>query len=173
MIEIRNVKLEDAESLLNIYKYYVLKTAITFELEVPSLEEFKERIKNITKNYPYIVLEDDNKIVGYAYSNVFKGREAYKYSSEVTIYLDKDYQKKGYGKLLYNELEKQAKEKGIKNLYACIASPIKEDIYLNNNSELFHNHLGYKKIGTFNKCGYKFNTWYNMIWMEKIIGKHE
>ena len=112
MIEIRNVKLEDAESLLNIYKYYVLKTAITFELEVPSLEEFKERIKNITKNYPYIVLEDDNKIVGYAYSNVFKGREAYKYSSEVTIYLDKDYYKKGYGKLLYNELEAKAKEKG-------------------------------------------------------------
>ena len=116
---------------------------------------------------------ENNRIVGYAYSNVFKGREAYKYSNEVTIYLDKDSKGKGYGKLLYAELEKRLKEKGIKNLYACIASPIKEDIYLNNNSEEFHNHIGYKRIGLFTKCGYKFNTWYNMIWMEKIIGKHE
>lgn len=172
MLKIEEAKISDAKELLDIYDYYVKNTAITFELVTPSLFEFKERIKNISLNYPYIILKDDEKIVGYAYSNVFKGREAYKYSTEVTIYLDHNFKGKGYGKILYNELEKRLKEKGIKNLYACIASPIKIDKYLNNNSEEFHNHMGYKRIGLFTQCGYKFNTWYNMIWMEKMIGEH-
>lgn len=172
MLEIKEASIRDAKELLSIYDYYVKNTAITFELITPSEKEFKKRIKNIKKNYPYIILKDDDKIVGYAYSNVFKGREAYKYSTEVTIYLDHNLKGKGYGKILYSELEKRLKEKGIKNLYACIASPIQIDEYLNNNSEEFHNHIGYKRIGLFTKCGYKFNTWYNMIWMEKIIGEH-
>ncbi len=173
MIEIKDVTIKDAKALLKIYEYYVLNTAITFEIKVPTLNEFKKRIADIIKKYPYICILENNKIVGYAYSYEFKGREAYKYSNEVSIYLDKNYLKKGYGKLLYIELEKRLKENGIKNLYACISSPIKEDAYLNNNSEEFHQHLGYKKIGLFTKCGYKFNNWYNMIWMEKIIGNHE
>ena len=172
MLEIKDAQTKDAKELLNIYDYYVKNTAITFEIITPTVKEFKNRIKNIKKIYPYIVLKDDNKIVGYAYSNVFKGREAYKYSTEVTIYLDHNLKGKGYGKILYNELEKRLKEKGIKNLYACIASPNQVDKYLNNNSEEFHNHMGYKRIGLFTKCGYKFNTWYDMIWMEKIIGNH-
>lgn len=173
MVEIRNANLDDVESLLNIYKYYVLNTAITFEVKVPTIDEFKERIKNISNKYPYICLLEDGIIKGYAYTHEFYGREAYKFSNEVTIYLDKDSKGKGYGKLLYNELEKRLKENGILNLYACIASPVIIDKYLNNNSEEFHNHLGYKRIGLFTKCGYKFNTWYNMIWMEKIIGEHK
>ena len=71
--------------------------------------------------------------------------------------------------MLYFKLEEKLKEMGIKNLYACIASPIVEDKYLNNNSEEFHKHLGYKRIGLFTRCGYKFDNWYNMIWMEKFI----
>ena len=172
MLEILDAQEHDAEELLGIYDYYVKNTAITFEIETPSVNEFKERIKTIKKNYPYIILKDDNKIVGYAYSNVFKGREAYKYSTEVTIYLDHNLKGKGYGKILYAELEKRLRLQGIKNLYACIASPVEIDKYLDNNSEEFHNHIGYKRIGLFTKCGYKFNTWYNMIWMEKLIGEH-
>ncbi len=173
MINIKDVSIDDADELLKIYEYYVLNTAITFEIKVPTLEEFKERIINITKNYPYLILKENNKIIGYAYANVFKGREAYKHSVELSIYLNKDFKGNGYGKILYLELEKRLKEKGIKNLYACISSPVKEDIYLNNDSEKFHEHLGFKRIGLFSLCGYKFNNWYNMIWMEKIIGKHE
>ena len=171
---IRNVVADDAKDLLNKYKYYVTNTAITFEIDIPSLEEFQKRIENIIKKFPYICIELDNKIIGYAYSHEFNnGREAYRYSNEVTIYLDKDYKHKGYGKLLYNELESRLKKLGIINLYACISSTIKSDEYLDNNSELFHNHLGYKKVGEFKKCGYKFNRWYDMIWMEKIIGCHK
>ncbi len=173
MVEIRNVTLEDAEAILKIYEYYVLNTAITFEIEAPSLNEFKNRIEKISSKYPYICLLEDNKIVGYSYSHEFYGREAYKFSNEVTIYIDKDYQGKGYAKLLYNELEKRLKEKGILNLYACIAVTDHYDGNLTNNSEEFHQHFGYKRIGLFTKCGYKFNKWYDMIWMEKMIGDHK
>ena len=64
------------------------------------------------------------------------------------------------------------KDMGILNLYSCIGDPLQEDEYLTRNSELFHQHLGFTKVGTFYKCGYKFNRYYNMIWMEKIIGEH-
>ncbi len=171
MIEIRNVKLDDAKELVDIYNYYIENTAITFEIDKLGVSEFKERIKEISANFPYIVVLENGAIKGYAYSHEFNKREAYRFSNEVTIYLDKDSFKKGYGKLLYNELEKRLKEKGIRNLYACIASPVAIDKYLNNNSEEFHAHLGYKRNGLFTKCGYKFDTWYNMIWMEKLLVK--
>ena len=172
MISIRDVKVEDAERLLEIYSYYVNETAITFEYEVPTVEEFSERIRNISSKYPYIVLEDDGKIYGYSYAGTFKARAAYDKSCELTIYLDKDSQKKGYGRALYAELEKRLLEIGIENLYACIGDPVVEDKYLTKNSERFHAHLGFNKIGSFFKCGYKFGNWYNMIWMEKFIGTH-
>ena len=169
MIEIRNVNINDSDKLLEIYNYYIKNTAITFETKEVKKEEFEERITKISSKYPYLVLLDDGVIKGYAYSHEFYGREAYRFSNEVTIYLDKDSKGLGYGKLLYSKLEEKLKEMGIKNLYACIASPIKEDEYLNNNSEEFHKHIGYKRIGLFTKCGYKFDNWYNMIWMEKFI----
>ena len=172
MINIRKVKLEDVNRLVEIYDYYVKNTAITFEYETPSLEEFKERIINITKKYPYLIIEKDGIIVGYAYAGVFKNRAAYNHSCEMTIYIDKDYHNMGLGKILYLKLEEELKKIGILNLYACIGYPIKEDEYLTYNSKYFHEHLGYKTVGEFHKCGYKFNRWYNMIWMEKIIGSH-
>ena len=172
MIKIRDARLDDAERLLEIYSYYVKETAITFEYEVPSLEEFTERIRNISSKYPYIVLEDNGKIYGYSYAGTFKARAAYDKSCELTIYLDKDCHKKGYGKALYEALEKKLFDMGIENLYACIGDPVVEDDYLTKNSEHFHAHLGFVKIGSFFKCGYKFGNWYNMIWMEKFIGNH-
>ncbi len=172
MTKIRDVKVEDAERLLEIYSFYVINTAITFETEVPSLDEFVGRIKRITARYPYLVVEDDGIIYGYAYAGVFKDRAAYDKSCELTVYIDKDVKKKGYGRLLYDALEVRLSEMGIENLYACIGDPVEEDKYLDKNSENFHAHLGFRKIGTFYKCGYKFDTWYNMIWMEKLVGTH-
>ena len=166
---IRSVKLEDAERLLEIYSYYVENTAISFEYVTPSLEEFRERITTITKKYPYLVLEEEGVIRGYSYAGVFKGRAAYDHCCETTIYLDRDSKGKGYGRALYEALENALKEIGIKNLYACIGDPETEDEYLTKNSEHFHSHMGYTKVGEFHKCGYKFGRWYNMIWMEKMI----
>ena len=173
MIQIRNVTLEDAKRLLDIYTYYVEDTAISFEITTPSLSEFKKRIKEISEHYPYLVIEDDGVIRGYAYAHQFVGREAYAHSCETTIYLDPDSRKKGYGRLLYEELERRLKHKGIINLYACIGVTSEEDEYLSNNSMNFHEHIGYRTVGTFKNCGRKFDRWYSMVWMEKLIGKHE
>ena len=172
-INIRSALVKDAEELLNIYAYYVENTAITFEYDVPALEEFTQRIENTLKKYPYLVVEKDREILGYAYAGVFKDRAAYDWSAETTIYLKHDAVKCRFGRILYETLEKEMKERGFLNLYACIGYPIDDDEYLTKNSAEFHAHLGFETVGEFHKCGYKFGRWYNMIWMEKIIGEHK
>lgn len=169
---IRYADADDAEKLLEIYSYYVLNTAISFEYTVPSVDEFRERINNTLKKYPYLVLEENGELLGYCYAGPFKTREAYKYSVENTIYLKKGLQKKGYGRILLEELEKELSDKGFTNANACIAYTENDDEYLNKNSMEFHAHMGYRLVGTFHKCAYKFNRWYDMIWMEKFVGEH-
>ena len=172
-IVIRSASVNDAEALLNIYAYYVENTAITFEYEVPTVEEFQQRIANTLKKYPYLVAEKEGTILGYAYAGVFKNRAAYDWSAEMTIYLKYDAVKCGLGRMLYEALETEMKKRGFLNLYACIGYPIEEDEYLTRNSAEFHAHLGYQTVGEFHKCGYKFGRWYNMIWMEKLLGEHK
>ena len=129
------------------------------------------RIKGL-KRYPYIVAEQEGHIIGYAYVSIFHERKAYDWAVETSIYVDKDYKRSGCGKLLYQALEKILKKQHISNLYACIAYTEQEDEHLTNDSMHFHEHLGYELVGTFKQCGYKFNKWYDMIWMEKMIGEH-
>ena len=171
-ISIRFAKSEDAKELLKIYAYYVTDTAISFETEVPSEEEFKLRIEEVLKSYPFIVACKDDEILGYAYLHSFVGRKAYELSAETTIYLNPDKKKMGIGKKLYSVLEDIAKAQNITNLYSCIGYVDKEDEYLNNNSVQFHEHIGFRIVGKFENCGHKFGRWYHMVWMEKIIGEH-
>ena len=171
-ISIRFAKPEDAKELLKIYAYYVTDTAISFETEVPSEEEFKLRIEEVLKSYPFIVACKDDEILGYAYLHSFVGRKAYELSAETTIYLNPDKKKMGIGKKLYSVLEDIAKAQNITNLYSCIGYVDKEDEYLNNNSVQFHEHTGFRMVGKFENCGHKFGRWYHMVWMEKIIGEH-
>lgn len=171
-ITIRTATLDDAEEILKIYAYYVEHTAITFEYEVPTLEEFRGRIARTLKKYPYLVIMVDGTIMGYAYAGAFVGRAAYDWSAELTIYLAHDARKCGLGRKLYTALEQELANMGILNLYACIGYPEEEDEYLTKNSAQFHAHLGFKTVGEFYKCGYKFGRWYHMIWMEKLIGEH-
>ena len=104
MTVIRPAVPSDSERLLEIYGYYVKNTAISFEYDVPSLDEFKSRIVSITKRYPYLVALCDGKIEGYAYAGVFKNRAAYDRSCETTVYVDKNAQRQGIGKALYAAL---------------------------------------------------------------------
>lgn len=171
-IIIRRAVLDDAKALLRIYSPYVSKTAITFEYEVPMLEEFTNRMRHTLKKYPYLVAESDGEIVGYAYAGAFKARAAYDWAVETTVYVDNTRKKQGIGKQLYAALEKILARQNILNLYACIAYPQIEDEYLSKDSVEFHQHLGYQKVGEFHKCGYKFHRWYDMVWMEKKIGSH-
>ena len=169
-MKIEDVNVKDAKRLLEIYGPYVKNTAISFEYEVPSIEEFENRIKTISSKYPYIkIIDDENKIVGYAYANSFKSREAYKYDVEVSIYLDSKQRGKGYGKALYEELEKRLKQMGIINVYACITMPMQKSKYSTEASYHFHLRQGFELVGTFKHCGYKFNEWFNMIWMAKEL----
>ena len=165
---IRNAGTEDARRLLEIYGYYVENTAISFEYDIPSLEEFKNRIETTLKSYPYLVIEEDGVIQGYCYAGVFKARAAYSHCCELSIYIDKNARGKGYGRKLYEAVEIELLKRGISNLYACIADPVSEDEYLDKKSEEFHKHMGFVKVGEFHGCGYKFGHFYNMIWMEKI-----
>ena len=171
-IKIRTATLDDAAALLDIYDYYVQDTAITYEYDTPSLEEFTDRIRTIQQKFPYLVIEQGKEILGYAYASAFHPRIAYQWCVEMTIYLDKNARGKGFGPMLYEELERQLKGLGYLNLYSCIAYPDAEDEYLTFGSVKFHEKMGYKLNGKFTKCGYKFGRWYNMVWMEKFIGEH-
>ena len=172
MITVRTASPEDASEILDIYAPYVENTAITFEYDVPDLNEFRQRIVNTLKKYPYIVAVEDGKIVGYAYAGTFKARAAYDRSVETSIYIKTDERGKGIGKTLYNELESRLKEQGILNLNACISWIDTPDEYLTHQSPEFHSRLGYTRSAHFHKCGYKFGKWFDMIWMEKMMGEH-
>ena len=124
MIELRDASMADAERLLDIYDYYVKNTAITFEYETPTLDEFRSRMARVTKRYPYLVILQDGQIQGYAYAGPFVGRAAYDWSCEMTIYLDHHARKQGLGRQLYTAMEQALKKMGILNLYACIGSLI-------------------------------------------------
>jgi len=165
-ISVRIASPDDAAKILSIYAPYVRNTVI------PSLEEFTERIKKTLKKYPYLVAEVQGEILGYAYTGPFVGRAAYAWAAETTIYIREDCKKMGLGKRLYKILEEISRAQNILNLNACIGYPEIEDEYLTKNSVQFHAHLGYRMVGEFHQCGYKFNRWYNMVWMEKIIGPH-
>ena len=171
-ISIRIAGPEDAPALLDIYAYYVRHTAITFEDDVPSLEEFTARIRNTLEKYPYLAAVENGVIVGYAYAGAFHPRAAYGWAAEATIYLSHGCRHQGLGKRLYRALEEILRMQGVLNLNACIAVPEADDEYLTRNSLGFHTHLDYRLVGEFTQCGYKFDRWYNMVWMEKLIGEH-
>ena len=170
---IRTAALQDAPQLLSIYTPYARDTAITFEYEAPSLEEFESRILCILEKYPYLVAEKNGEILGFSYAGPFKARPAYDWAVETTIYIRQDQKLSGLGRKLYEALESILIRQNIQNLYACIAYSKTEDEHLTHDSIHFHKRLGYQLIGEFHQYGYKFDRWYDMVWMEKHLGKHE
>lgn len=172
-IRIRAARVQDAGALLKIYTPYVEKTAITFEYDVPSLKEFIERMERVLAKYPYLAAEADGEIVGYAYAGKFKDRAAYDWAVETSVYVREECRGKGVGRMLYEKLEEALLWQGITNLNACIAYPVREDEYLSLDSVRFHEKMGYQMAGRFHACGYKYERWYDMVWMEKLIGPHE
>ena len=170
--KIRIAAPDDAAQLLDIYAPYVEKTAVSFEYTVPDLKEFADRITRILEDYPWLIAERNGKAAGYAYAGRFKARAAYDWAVETSIYVDQNLKRCGVGGRLHQALEAVLREQGILNMNACIAYPREEDQYLTRNSVDFHAHLGYRLVGQFYQCGYKFGRWYDMVWMEKLIGEH-
>ena len=164
----------DAGRLLEIYEWYVKNTAVTFEYDTPSLDEFRARMARTAAKYPYLVIEDGGVLLGYAYAGPFVGRAAYDWSCEMTVYLDHDARRRGFGRALYDAIQERLARMGVRNLYACIGEPpAEEDPYLTHDSARFHARMGFREVGRFHLCGCKFGRWYDMIWMEKLIGGHD
>ena len=166
---IRDACPDDAKRLVKIYAYYVLNTAVSFEYAVPTIDEFRERIIKTTANYPYLVCVMNDKIVGYAYAGAYSTRQAYDWTATTSIYVDKEYRRKGIGTLLYDELEKRLKEQGIINLLAGVASCEDEDEYLTHDSSNFHVKKGYTQVAHMKKVGKKFGKWYDLLWYQKRL----
>lgn len=168
-LKIREAQIEDAQRLVEIYAPYIKETAVSFEYEVPSVEEFQDRIKNIKQKYPYLVCEKDGVIVGYVYASAYSKREAYDWTAATSIYVDKNYRRMGVGSLLYAELEKCLKKIGIVNLLAGVAYCEREDEYLTKDSYKFHTKEGYVMAGQLKDVGKKFDHWYDLLWLQKRI----
>lgn len=158
---------QDAEQLLEIYTPFVISedcsvSNVSFELAVPSLAEFRQRIVDISNKYPYLVGEKDGHILGYVYCHPYRERLAYQWSVEVTIYLAPAGQGKGLGRVLYEAMENILRLQGITMLYSCITLG-------NEHSIKMHEALGYRLIGTFSKSGYKNGQWLDTVWLEKQL----
>lgn len=163
---------ENAEDVLNIYNHYVENTAVTFETAVPSLETMQRRISSILQNYPFLLAVKNDEVIGYAYANFFREREAYFWSAECSIYISLDAHRQGAGRMLYAKLEEILKRMGICNLYACIAYSDSPDENLTDASIRFHEKMGFTEVNRFPQCACKFGKWYGVLWMEKIIDEH-
>lgn len=157
---------KDAESILKIYAPYVVNTSITFEYTVPTIEEIGTRIEEIKGNYPYIVCESYNNVIGYAYANKAMIRDACNWNAELSIYVDKKHTHKGIGRGLYTCILEILAHQNVKNVYSIITVP-------NNNSIKLHEFFGFKKLGFYPNCGYKLGKWHDIIIMGRNLGNHK
>ncbi len=160
---IRNVKVEDAKEIVDIYNHYILNTNVTFEVEALASGEMAKRIEKKTKDNPWIVYEEDNKILGYAYVGEFRERMAYKFTKEVTIYLDKSVVKRGIGtKLMEALIERCKKEYDIHTLISVVTVP-------NASSISIHKKFGFERVGYFKEVGFKNNKWLDVEYLQLMI----
>ena len=168
-MNIRFASEEDTARILEIYSYYIENTAVLLTDIIPGLEEYKSLIAKIQKDYPVIVAEEDNLLIGYAYAKRIYDSKAYDFTVESTIYLDNHYLKKGIGSVLYSKLEEILKKQNVISVNAYISVVSVNDRFLDDSSRTFHTKLGYEEVSYLKDWGYKFNRWYDCIWMRKFI----
>lgn len=152
----------DIPAILSIYGPYVLTSTATFEYTVPTQEEFLARFRTVTRQHPWLVWEENGKVLGYTYASAPFSRAAYSWCAEPSIYLHPDAIGKGIGKKLYSALERILLAQGYQVLYAHITSE-------NRDSVAFHQRFGYTTSMTLDNCGFKFGRWLGLIWMEKRL----
>ena len=168
-VVIRDVTAADAERLLEIYTPYVTDTAVSFEYDPPTVDEFRGRIAATKEKYPYIAAELDGKLIGYCYVGGFHTRAAYVHSVETSIYIDRAFRRMGVGRALYDEMERRLRAMGVTNLYAGAAYIEQEDEYLTHDSVKFHEKCGFVRCARFHGCGVKFGRRYDLIYLEKLL----
>lgn len=158
---IRNVQLKDSSALTDLYNFYIRTSGATFEETEISEDEMSERITKIhfEKHFPYIVFEEDSKIIGYAYVTSFRDRISYRFTVESTVYVHPDHFGKGIGHILYKELLSLTKAKGFHSVIGVITLP-------NDSSVRLHEKFGFKKAGHFTEVGFKFKQWMDVGFWE-------
>jgi phosphinothricin acetyltransferase len=165
-ISIRPVKISDADFCLSLYSNYVVGSAVSFELEAPSLVEFSNRIDTISKRFPYLVAEENGNVIGYAYASAYRDRAAYQWNVEVSIYVEDQNKKSGVATALYTQLFNELERIHICKAFAVIALP-------NDASVGFHHKMGFVKFATYTNVGFKLNQWHDVLWMERSIQSPE
>jgi L-amino acid N-acyltransferase YncA len=158
-MKIRKVEIKDAKAITAIYNFYIENSTITFEEELLSDEEMAARIESISSLYPYLVIEDNGMVVGYAYATQWKARSAYRFSAEVTIYLHQELKGKGIGSTLFRALVEEMRKTNLHVLVGGIAQP-------NEASVALHEKFGFKKIAQFEEIGFKFGKWIDVGYWE-------
>lgn len=164
MGEIRFATRADAGELLEIYSYYVTKTNFTLQIALPTVYEFADLIESTGSKFPYLVYVDNDEILGYAYAHDVRPREGFRFTAETSIYVKHGLQKGGIGAALYGKLFTLLKKQNIIKLYAVLCTP-------NEPSRLFHLRQGFFEVATFQKIGYKFDQWFDVLHMEKQINE--
>ena len=162
MTTLRFAQPSDAEELSNIYKRYVIDSFVSFETPPPTVDQFAERIEHIQQQFPWLVIEDNERCLGYAYASPHRSRAAYQWSTEVSVYLDDDIHRQGIGTRLYNELFRLLQIQGYVNAYAGITIP-------NPKSLGFHNKLGFEEVGIYKQVGYKAGRWCDVVWLSRSL----
>jgi phosphinothricin acetyltransferase len=152
----------DAARIQAIYAPYVLHTAISFELEPPTVEEMRQRIEKILPHWPWLVCEDKGEVLGYAYAHRFHERAAYQWSVEVSVYIDERSHRWGIGRALYSSLFKLLVLQGFYNAYAGITLP-------NPGSVGLHESLGFQPVGVYRAAGHKFGAWHDVGWWQLTL----
>ncbi|MEL7567060.1 MAG: N-acetyltransferase family protein [Dehalobacterium sp.] len=147
----------DSNAILQIYAPFITSTAITFECQVPTIAEFRDRMAEIQRKYPWLVCEINNNILGYAYASPFNEREAYNWSVDFSVYVSPQYHGKNIGKAFYFTLFELLKLQGYYNAYAIVVLP-------NTKSECLHESFGFKEIGVCENAGYKLGNWHDVKW---------
>jgi L-amino acid N-acyltransferase YncA len=163
-ITLRSATPQDAAALLDIYAPYVRSTAISFELEPPSVDEFAARIHKCAQDWAWLVAERRGAVLGYAYASAHRERAAYRWSVETSVYVAASAKRQGIGKRLYEALFATLTTKGFCNAYAGIALP-------NEASVALHQSLGFQPIGIFPAVGRKFDTWHDVAWFHRPLGE--
>lgn len=161
--KIRMALTEDSDEILGICAPYIEKTAYTFEYEVPTKEEFKDRVMGIMKSFPYLVCTYNDEIIGYAYASKERDRAAYQWNAELSVYTKMGLDKRGVGKALYSSLIDIVKHQNISTLYAGHISS-------NEQSRKLHEYFGFTEMATIKAHGFKLGSWHDGVRYQKVIG---
>jgi L-amino acid N-acyltransferase YncA len=158
---IRLATLDDADAIQDIYAPYC-STPISFELQAPSIDEMRQRITRVLESHPWLVCEENSRIIGYVYACAHRERAAYRWSVDTAVYVSAQNHRRGLGRAMYTELFRLLVSQGYINAYAGVTLPNPASVRL-------HESMGFEPVGVYRQVGYKCNAWYDVAWFQRLL----